>query len=157
MKDFGFFIFYSVDGNISQKAMMIELLFVLLNYWSLVLFSFIFRIIFFVNSIYFEVFFFNFGDFVNIDFIHLNVVNSTCWLNFINNFCMKKKNNKDMIPFHFSLLYFMHIQQNIDRNKEIYGLYFWGFYRKGGFLSKMVSLSMLPEYLGAFHLRRFGD
>ena len=32
LKDFGFFIFYSVDGNISQKAMMIELLFVLLNY-----------------------------------------------------------------------------------------------------------------------------
>ena len=51
LKDFGFLIFfYSVDGNISQKAMMIELLFVLLNYWSLVLFSFIFFIIIFVKG-----------------------------------------------------------------------------------------------------------
>ena len=58
LKDFGFLFFYSVDGDISQKAMLIELLFVLLDYWSLVLFF----IIIFVNSIYFEVFFFNFGD-----------------------------------------------------------------------------------------------
>ena len=62
LKDFGFLFFYSVDGDISQKAKLIELLFVLLNYCSLVLFSFIFFIIIFVNSIYFEVFFFNFGD-----------------------------------------------------------------------------------------------
>jgi hypothetical protein len=33
LKDFGFlFIFCSVDGDISQKAMLIELLFVLLSY-----------------------------------------------------------------------------------------------------------------------------
>jgi hypothetical protein len=33
LKDFGFFFFfYSVDGDISQKATLIELLFVLLNY-----------------------------------------------------------------------------------------------------------------------------
>ena len=33
LKDLGFlFIFYSVDGDISQKATLIELLFVLLNY-----------------------------------------------------------------------------------------------------------------------------
>ena len=62
MKDFGFLIFfYSVDGDISQKllqkAMLIELLFVLLNYSPLVLFSFISFIIIFVNSIYSKVFF----------------------------------------------------------------------------------------------------
>jgi hypothetical protein len=68
-----FYFFYSVDGDISQKAMLIELVFVLL-----VLFSFIFFIIIFVNSIYFKVFFFNFGDLINIDFMHVNVVNSKC-------------------------------------------------------------------------------
>ena len=81
LKDFGFLIcFYSVDGDISQKAMMIELLFVLLNYWSLVLFSFLFFIIIYFNSTVFTLmyFYFYFGDFVNIDFIHVNVVNSTC-------------------------------------------------------------------------------
>jgi hypothetical protein len=58
LKDFGFlFIFYSVDGDISQKATLIELLFVLLNYWSFVLFSLIFFIIIYFNIIYFNVFF----------------------------------------------------------------------------------------------------
>jgi hypothetical protein len=52
-----FWIFFSVDRDISQKATLIEL-FVFLNYWSLVLFSFIFFIIIFFNSIYFNVFFF---------------------------------------------------------------------------------------------------
>jgi hypothetical protein len=42
--------------------MLIELLFVLLNYWSFVLFSFIFFIIIYFNSIYFNVFFFFFWD-----------------------------------------------------------------------------------------------
>ena len=58
LKDFGFLIcFYSVDGDISQRAMMIELLFVLLNYRSFVLFSLIFFIIIYFNIIYFNVFF----------------------------------------------------------------------------------------------------
>ena len=42
----------------------------------------------------------------------------------------------------------MLIQQNIDRNKEIYPVcIFEGFIGKEVFLSKMVSLSMMFEYL----------
>ena len=53
-----------------------------------------------------------------------------------------------MTPFNFSLLYFMLIQQNIDRNKEIYPIcIFEGFIGKEVFMSKMVSLSMMSEYL----------
>jgi len=44
LKDFGFlFIFYSVDGNISQKATLIELLFVL----------------FYISSIFIYIFYYN--------------------------------------------------------------------------------------------------
>ena len=81
--DFLFFIFfYSVDGDTLKKATLIEILFVL-NYWSLILFSFIFFIIICIISIYFNVFFFYFGDFVNIDSIHVNVVHFTCWLRLV--------------------------------------------------------------------------